>query len=122
MANINVTLKVSKAAYEEKIAKLQTLLNKLDQTITDYETLRNGMEKFIDGTDDNYEQLRNNVEYNISVVRGERERTQNSIDMLQQTLRDMEEFNTGLGTTVQESAELAKNAVKTGVEIMKIVD
>ena len=122
MANVNLTLKVSKSAYQDKITRLQSLLNKLDQTITDYETLRNGMEKFIDGNDDNYEALRNNVEYNISVVRGERERTQNSIDMLEQTLLDMEEFGTGLGTTVEEAAELAKNAVKTGIEIMKIVD
>ena len=118
----NLSLKVSKSAYEEKIAKMQSLMNKLDQAIEDYQTLKNDMDKFIDGSDDNYERLRANIDENIKTVRIERERMQNSVEMLQVTLKEMEDFGQGLGTALEESIELAKSAVKTGIEIMKIVD
>lgn len=116
------TLKISKGAYEAKILKLQNCLNQLDTKINQYETLRNNMTKFIDGSDDNYENLRNNVETNIKMVRKARQMTDASIKMLQDTLRDMEEFGNQMGKTLNETGELAKNTLKGAIEAMNLVN
>lgn len=80
------------------------------------------MAKFIDGSDDNYESLRTNVENNIKMVRKAREMTDASIKMLQDTLRDMEEFGNQMGKTITETGELAMNTLKGAVEAMKLID
>lgn len=118
----NATLKISKGAYEAKILRLQSCLNQLDTKINQYESLRNNMAKFIDGSDDNYESLRANVENNIKMVRKAREMTDASIKMLQDTLRDMEEFGNQMGKTITETGELAMNTLKGAVEAMKLID
>lgn len=118
----NATLKISKGAYEAKILRLQSCLNQLDTKINQYESLRNNMTKFIDGSDDNYENLRANVENNIKMVRKAREMTDASIKMLQDTLRDMEEFGNQMGKTITETGELAMNTLKGAVEAMKLID
>lgn len=118
----NATLKISKGAYEAKILRLQSCLNQLDTKINQYESLRNNMAKFIDGSDDNYESLRTNVENNIKMVRKAREMTDASIKMLQDTLRDMEEFGNQMGKTITETGELAMNTLKGAVEAMKLID
>lgn len=118
----NVTLKISKAAYEAKILSLQNYLNQLDTKIAQYETLKNNMDKFIDGSDDNYEAIRNNVETNINAVRKAHEMTEASIKMLQETLKNQEEFNEQLGRTVDEGSEFAKNTISTAVKVMKMIE
>ena len=115
------TLKISKGAYEAKILKLQGLLGGLDTKITQYETLRNNMDKFMDGSDDNYESLRQNVEQNIKMVRKAREMTEASIKMLQDTLKEMETFGEEAKKTITEAGEMAGNTLKTAVEVINLL-
>ena len=115
------TLKISKGAYEAKILKLQNLLNSLDTKISQYETLRNNMEKFMDGTDDNYESLRQNVEQNVTMVKKAREMTDASIKMLQDTLKEMEVFGEETKKAITETGELAGNVLKGAVEAMNLI-
>lgn len=117
-----VTLKISKGAYEAKILKLQNFLGRLDSTLTNYETLKNNMDKFIDGSDDNYESIRENVESNIKMVRKAKEMTEASIKMLQETLQDQENFTIEAKKAIDESIEIAKNTFKAAVEVAKLVD
>lgn len=116
------TFKISKGAYEAKIIKLESCLNQLDTKITQYETLKANMNKFMDGSDDNYEKLRAGVENNIKMVRKAREMTDASIKMLKETLKQAEEFGTEMGKTITEAGELAMNTLKGAVEAMKLID
>lgn len=116
------TLKISKGAYQAKIYKLQSCLNQLDTKITQYETVRDNMEKFMDGNDDNYDNLRANVENNIKMVRKAREMTDASIKMLNETLEQAEEFGTEMRETISQAGELAMNTLKGAVEAMKLID
>lgn len=116
------TLKISKGAYQAKILRLQSCLNQLDMKITQYETLKANMTKFMDGSDDNYEKLRTNVENNIKMVRKAREMTDASIKMLTETLEQAEEFGAQMGKTISQSGELAMNTLKGAVEAMKLID
>ncbi len=116
------TLKISKGAYEAKILKLESCLNQLDNKITQYESLKNNMTKFMDGRDDNYEKFRTNVENNIKMVRKAREMTDASIKMLRDTLNQAEEFGEEMGRTISEAGELAMNTLKGAVEAMKLID
>ncbi len=116
------TFKISKAQYEAKIIALQGYLGELDSKITQYETLKANMTKFIDGTDDNYESLRTNVETNIKTVRKAREMTDASIKMLQETLQQADEFGEQFKTAITESGELAMNTLKGAVEAMKLIE
>lgn len=116
------TLKISKGAYEAKIIKLESCLNQLDTKVTQYETLKTNMTKFMDGSDDNYEKLRANVENNIKMVRKAREMTDASIKMLKETLKDAEEFGAEANKAISEAGELAMNTLKGAVEAMKLID
>lgn len=116
------TLKISKELYDAKILKLQGYLGQLDTKITQYETAKSNMTKFIDGTDDNYENLRNSVETNIQMVRKAREMTEASIKMLQDTLKDMENFGEQASKAITETGDLAKNTLKGAVQAMKLID
>ena len=116
------TLKISKAQYEAKILALQGYLGGLDTKITQYESLKNNMDKFMDGSDDNYEGIRNNIDQNIAMVRKAREMTDGSIRMLQETLREMEEFGEAAKTTISEAGDLAGNILKGAVEAMNLID
>lgn len=116
------TFKISKGAYEAKILRLESCLNQLDQKITQYETLKANMSKFIDGTDDNYESLRANVETNIKTVRKAREMTDASIKMLKDTLQQADEFGSQFSKAITESGELAMNTLKGAVEAIKLIN
>ena len=116
------TLKISKGAYEAKILKLESCLNQLDTKVTQYETLKTNMTKFMDGSDDNYEKLKANVENNIKMVRKAREMTDASIKMLKETLKDAEEFGAEANKAISEAGELAMNTLKGAVEAMKLID
>ncbi len=116
------TLKISKGAYEAKILKLENCLSQLDTKITQYESLKANMNKFMDGSDDNYNKLQENVENNIRMVRKAREMTDASIKMLKETLKQAEEFGTELGKAISESGEIAKNTLKGAVEAMKLIN
>lgn len=100
-------LKVNRNDYEAQIIMLQGYLGQLDAKVTDYESLRNDMTRFIDGNDDTYEKLRESVENNIKVVRKAREMCDNSIKMLKETLDSFEQFG-------QEASNLLDNAIQTG--------
>ena len=118
----NVTLKVSKSSYEGKIALLEGYLNRLDSTLTDYQTAERELDSFMDGSDDNYEKMRENIRANIASVKKAREMCEASIKMLKDTLKDMEDFGTNLGKVVTESIDLTKNKIKVAVDAMNLID
>lgn len=122
MANVEVRLKVSKSAYEEKINRLNNYLNRLDATITSYEKAKNDLDSFMDGSDDNYNKMRESVETNIKTVRKAREMTVASIDMLKQTLSQMEDFGSNLGNMITSGTEAAVSGIQAAVEAMNLVD
>ncbi len=118
----NVTLKINKQAYEAKITMLQGYLNKLDSTITQYETLERNMDRFVDGKDDSYDSIKKQVQTNINTVRKAREMTDASIKMLQETLQNVDDMAENVKGIVTEGADLAKNTIKTAVEAMKMIN
>lgn len=122
MANVEIRLKVSKSAYEEKINRLQNYLNRLDSTITSYEKAERDLDSFMEGNDDHYEELRQQIENNIATVRKTRQMTEASIVSLQTTLSQMEEFGSNVGNLIQEGTEAAKGVIRTAIDAMNLVD
>ena len=118
----NVTLKVSKSAYQDKIARLEGLKNELDQRVTDYEAARNSMTKFIGEGDDNYNALRENVQTNINTCRKASEMCAASIESLRTTLEQMEDFGSNVSNLVNAAAEEAVTKVKTAIDIANLVN
>jgi len=118
MANAEVRLKVSKAAYEEKIAMLKDYLNELDRTIAAYQRKETEMDSFIEGSSDGYEEIRASVEQNIHSVEKAREMCNNSIQMLENTLKEMEDFGENILKTAQSAAEAAGTGLKTAFQVM----
>ena len=118
----NLTLKVSKSAYEAKITELEDLKNRLDSKVQDYKTAESSMDKFIGQGDDNYESLRENVETNIKTCQKASEMCEASIKALKETLQEMTEAGSNIGSLLSEAGELAKNTLKGAVEVAKLVD
>lgn len=122
MANAEVRLKVSKSSYEAKISKLQSLIQRLDSTMTDYQTRKTELDKFMDGSDDNYEKIKAQIDENIKSVRVAKNNAEASMKMLQETLKQMDEFGGKVGNLVQTATETAINGTKTAFDTMKLVD
>ena len=118
MANAEVRLKVSKSAYEEKIAMLKDYLSELDRTIEAYEHKKTEMDSFIDGSSDGYEEIKNSVEQNKRSVEKAREMCNNSIKMLEDTLKEMEDFGENILKTAQSATEAAGAGLKTAFQVM----
>ncbi len=116
------TFKISQQEYYNQIVTLQKYLAQLDMKITQYESLRNNMSKFIDGRDDNYEKLRESVETNIKMVRKAREMTDASIKMLQETLQQAEDFGGEMGQVISTAADLAKTTFRGAVEAINLIN
>lgn len=116
MAKENLTLKVSKAEYEDKIATLNDYLGKLDNSISKYRQLETKMDSFIGGEDDNFEKLRNHVETNIKAVEKERKLTENAIKTLEEILQDQESFNEQFDRTMDRLGEAAKSKIKSAID------
>ena len=122
MANVELRLKVSKSAYEDKIAKLEGYITLLDGKITDYERKKTELDSFMDGTDDNYESLKQAVQENINRVRKAKEMCENSMQMLRDTLQDMDDFGENLKKNIEEGIEAAKNLSEGGFNAMNLLD
>ena len=118
----NVTLKVSVSAYQDKINKLEGYLNRLDSTITDYETAEKSMDKFIGEGDDNYEALRQNIEQNIATCRKAREMCDASIKALNETLSQMTDAGQNIGNLLSEAGGLAKSTISAAIEVANLVN
>ena len=118
MANAEVRLKVSKSAYEEKIAMLKDYLNELDRTLQAYDRKKTEMDSFIDGSSDGYEEIKKSVEQNQKSVGKAKEMCNNSIKMLEDTLKEMEDFGQNILKTAEAATEAAGAGLKTAFQAM----
>lgn len=117
-----VSLKVSKAAYENQIGILQGYLTQLDTTISQYERKETELDSFMGGRDDNYENMRAGIQHNIATVRKAREMCEASIQSLQETLSAMEDFGSNMASTIQNGVEAARTGVKAAFDVMNLID
>lgn len=121
MANVDLRLKVSKSAYEEKIDRLQNLLNRADNAITSYENKKTMLDSFMDGTDDNYEATLQMIEDNIARVRKARSMCEAGIQMLQGTLNDIDDFGENLRKNIENLTEMAKNTADAAFDAANLL-
>ena len=117
-----VSLKVNKQSYETQIGLLQTYLNNLDGTITQYERKKTDLNSFMGGNDDNYDKMLAGIEHNINTVRKAREMCDASIQSLRETLDAMENFGSNLASTIESGVEAAKSGVKAAFDVMNLID
>lgn len=121
MANVELRLKVSKNAYREKIDRLQNYLNRADNTISSYENKKTMLDSFMDGTDDNYEATLQMIEDNIARVRKARSMCEASIQMLQGTLNDIDDFGENLKKNIETFTDLAKNTADAAFDAANLL-
>ena len=121
MANVELRLKVSKSAYEDKITKLDNYLGRLDTAMQTYERKKIELDQFMDGSDDNYETVKANIDANIATVKKAKEMTEASMKMLRDTLKEMEDFGTNIGKLATDALDTAKTTIKGAVEAMNLL-
>ena len=118
----NLTLKVSRTAYEDKIYRLEGLKNELDARVSDYRAAESGIDRFIGQGDDNYEILRRNIQTNIATCLKAGEMTDLSIRALKETLQQMTDASTSIRDMLNDSGESEKKKLKSAFEIAQLVD
>ena len=117
-----LTLKISKAAYEEKIYRLERLKNELDARVSDYRAAESGIDRFIGQGDDNYDILRKNIQTNIATCLKASEMTDLSIRALRETLQQMTDAGKSIRDMLDDSQETEKKTLRSAFEIAKLVD
>ncbi|MBR3437509.1 MAG: hypothetical protein IKG97_07130 [Lachnospiraceae bacterium] len=115
-------LRISKAAYEEKIYRLERLKNELDSRVSDYKAAEAGIDRFIGQGDDNYDILRKNIQTNIATCLKASEMTDLSIRALKETLQQMSDAGKSIRDILNDSQENEKRTVRSAFEIAKLVD
>lgn len=115
-------LRISKAAYEEKIYRLERLKNELDSRVSDYKAAEAGIDRFIGQGDDNYDILRKNIQTNIATCLKASEMTELSIRALKETLQQMSDAGKSIRDILNDSQENEKRTVRSAFEIAKLVD
>ena len=115
-------LKISKQAYETQVSALETLIGRLDGAITNYETKRNEMDKFIENGDDHYETSRAGVEQNIKICRKYRKMTEQSIKALKEILQNMDDLGDNAKETLTPATDTAGQIAKTVLEVTNLLD
>ena len=122
MAADNLTLRISRSAYEEKIYRLERLKNELDARVSDYRAAEAGIDRFIGQGDDNYEILRKNIQTNIATCLKAGEMTDLSIRALKETLQQMTDAGASIHDMLSDSRETETRTLKSAFEIAKLVD
>ena len=115
-------LRISKAAYEEKIYRLERLKNELDSRVSDYKAAEAGIDRFIGQGDDNYDILRKNIQTNIATCLKASEMTDLSIRALKETLQQMSDAGKSIRDILNDSQENEKRTVRSAFEIAELVD
>lgn len=118
MASGEVRLVVSRESYQNQIELLQGYLNRLDNTISQYQQKETELDSFMTGDDDNYQKMRESVEQNIRTVQKAREMCDASIQMMRQTLQEMESFGENVGRTLDSAFDAAKSGITTAFDVM----
>lgn len=110
-------LHANKSDYEALIGQLDGKLNELRSVLSEYQTLKNDVEMFIQDGDSNFENMRANVQANIDAVQRAIGVTQSAKDGLQKTVDQMDEASANISNLMTEAAEFAGNTIKTAIRI-----
>ncbi len=122
MATAELSLKISKSSYQDRITILEAKLAALNDVLQEYRDLNNNVNSFMGEVDDNFVAMQGNVRENIAAVKKAIAATEQSRDMLQKTLDAMDETGRQIGTIMQEGVELAKNTIETAIKAAVVLD
>lgn len=111
MAAQELELKVDSAKYQARITQLEGYVRELEILIDEYNTMKDRVKEFIDADSDGYEEMRQNVEVRINRVRNAITATNSQIQVLKDTLSNMNELGTNIGTILQKGLEEAAAAL-----------
>ena len=110
-------LHVNKSDYESLIQQLDGKLNEMFSLLSDYKTLKNDVNSFIEDSDSNFQNMQATVDANIDAVRRAIGITQSSKDSLQKTVDQMDDFSSNVANMMQNTAEAMTNGIKTAIRI-----
>lgn len=121
MAVGSLDLRVSKEDFENRISTIDQKMGVLTDVINRYNNAKENLDQFIESNDSNYEKMVERIDVNISAARKSYAALQRTKVSLEETVSQMENFNTEVSETIGAATEAAREAINAALKIEEIL-